>query len=64
MKAHVTTDVELRDTIREGLRKNDGYCPNVLNSNGDENYKCPCNDFLLNVKVGEPCRCGLYVKDK
>lgn len=64
MKAHVTTDIELRDSIREGLRRNDGYCPCIINGNGVEKYKCPCDDFLLSVKVGDACRCGLYIKDE
>ena len=64
MKIHVNTDKELVQTIREGLRKNDGYCPCVINSKGKPEYKCMCKDFLNNVKQGETCHCGLYIKDE
>lgn len=64
MKAHVTTDEELKNAIRLALRNNDGYCPCIINSNGKEEYKCICQDFINNVQVGNTCHCGLYVKDE
>lgn len=64
MKVHVTTDIELRDAIRNGLKQNDGYCPCIANSKGKAEYKCICQDMRDNVKVGEPCHCGLYIKDE
>lgn len=64
MKIHVTSDEELKQIIRQGLKDNDGYCPCIANSKGQEKYKCMCEDFRLNVKVGQPCHCGLYVKDE
>ena len=64
MKAHVTPDNELKETIRNGLKNNDGYCPCVMDSKGKEQYKCVCEDFRNNVQVGETCHCGLYIKDE
>lgn len=64
LRCHVTDDVEIRDIVRQGLKKNNGYCPCVLNSQGKEEYKCVCRDFIDNVKPGESCHCGLYIKDE
>ena len=64
MKVHVTNDIELRNTIREGLINNDGYCPCILKSKGKPEYKCMCQDFLNNTPVGQSCHCGLYIKDE
>ena len=64
MKVHVTENEELKILIREALKKNDGYCPCVANSKGNEKYRCMCQDFLDNVQVGETCHCGLYIKDE
>lgn len=64
MKAHITNNKELRDQIAKALQANNGYCPCILNSQGKEEYKCVCNDFINNVKPGESCHCGLYVKDE
>lgn len=64
MKIHVTQDKELAAIIRQGLKDNDGYCPCIANSLGQDKYKCICEDMRLNVKIGEPCHCGLYIKDE
>lgn len=64
MKIHLTEDLELREIIRQGLKDNDGYCPCIANSKGQEQYKCICKDMRENVMVGRPCHCGLYVKDE
>lgn len=64
MKIHVTENKELADYIRKGLRENDNYCPCVLNSRGKPDYKCPCKNLIEDVKVGESCYCGLYIKDE
>jgi len=64
MKIHVNIDKELVQTIREGLRKNDGYCPCVLNSKGKEEYRCICKEMREQVPVGQACHCGLYIKDE
>lgn len=62
MKLKVSDDKELVATVLAALKKNDGYCPCVLNSKGNEQYKCPCYDCRINVAVGEFCHCGLYQK--
>ncbi len=64
MRLHVNTDKELVQAIREGLRENDGYCPCVLNSKGNEDYRCICKEMREQVPVGQTCHCGLYVKDE
>ena len=55
---------ELKNTIKEALRKNNGFCPCVANSIGKEEYRCICRDMIENVPVGESCHCGLYIKDE
>lgn len=62
MKVQVTSDIELRDSVRERLKDNDGYCPCVIDSRGKEEYKCMCRNFLDDTQVGESCHCGLYIK--
>lgn len=64
MKIHVTNNEELKNLIRQGLKDNDGYCPCIMNSKGKEKYKCICEDFRINTPVGQPCHCGLYIKDE
>ena len=64
MKIHVTDNNELKNLIRQGLKDNDGYCPCVINSRGKEKYKCMCEDFRINTLAGQPCHCGLYIKDE
>ena len=62
MKIEVNKDQELVATIRQALKDNDGYCPCIFQSKGKPEYKCMCQDFLNNVKSGETCHCGLYLK--
>ena len=64
MKIHVTTDEFIKQTIRQGLRENNNYCPCIVNSQRQEKYKCMCEDFRLNTPVGQSCHCGLYIKDE
>ena len=64
MKVHITEDKELETIIRAALKENDGYCPCIYQSKNKSEYKCMCQDFLNNVKVGETCHCGLYIKDE
>ena len=64
MKVHVTNDIELRDEVRAQLKRNDGYCPCVLNSKGKPEYKCMCKNFVENTPAGNSCHCGLYIKDE
>ena len=62
MKVQTTDNKELKQMIITGLRENGGYCPCILNSKGKPEYKCWCKDFRENVKVGETCHCGLFIK--
>ena len=64
MKIHITSDEELKNTILNGLKENSWYCPCILNSKGQEDYRCICRDMRENVQVGESCHCGLYIKDE
>ncbi len=64
MKLHLVDNKETVQVIREALKNNDWYCPCVYQSKGKPEYKCICKDFIENVKVGETCHCGLYVKDE
>lgn len=64
MKIHATSNEELKQIICQGLKNNDGYCPCIVNSKGQEKYKCMCEDFRLKVKAGQTCHCGLYIKDE
>jgi len=64
MKIRVTENKELATIIRQGLKDNNGYCPCIYQSQGKEEYKCICKDMRENVKVGQPCHCGLYIKEE
>ncbi len=64
MRIHVNEDKELVDTIRRGLKENEGYCPCVFESRGKDEYRCLCEDFRLRTPVGSACHCGLYIKDE
>ena len=64
MKLHATENELLARTIREGLKKNNGYCPCVVDSKGKEEYKCICLEMREKIPVGQSCHCGLYVKDE
>lgn len=52
MKIHVTDNLELANLIRQGLKENEGYCPCIANSKGQEKYKCICEDMREHVEVG------------
>ena len=62
MRAHMTNDEEIKQYVKQGLKENDWYCPCVVGSKGKPEYKCMCEDFRINVVVGQPCHCGLYIK--
>lgn len=64
MKKHLTDDLEIRASVTEGLKENDGYCPCVYESKGKPEYKCPCAEFRNKVLVGQTCHCGLFIKDE
>ena len=48
--------------ILDAIDKNDGYCPCQAGKTADT--KCHCKDFLECKKIGEPCICNIYVKQK
>ena len=62
MKYKVSNDKDTVNYIQSALRDSDGYCPSASDHYGDPDYECPCRDFRENVKKGETCKCGLYVK--
>lgn len=47
-------------TVREALRRNDGYCPCSVER--DEDHRCICKEFR--EKKSGVCHCGLYFKRK
>lgn len=47
--------------ILDAIDKADGYCPCQPK---DPDSKCHCIDFTKNKKIGEPCICKIYVKQK
>ncbi len=47
--------------ILDAIDKNDGYCPCQPK---DKDTKCHCVDFVKYKKIGEPCICKIYVKQK
>ena len=49
------------NAILDAIDKNAGYCPCQPKSEGS---KCHCEDFKKNKKIGEPCICKIYVKQK
>lgn len=59
MKIKMTEDVGHREKILDALRKNDGYCPCVLEKVPET--KCMCKDFK-EMQSGT-CHCGLYIKE-
>ena len=73
MKMRVNDDIVLVAEIRDALKKNKElygkfYCPCVpnfkYNTQNSDDYVCPCKDFRENVKCGNTCHCGLYIKEK
>ena len=49
------------NAILDAIDKNDGYCPCQPRGEGT---KCHCEDFIKEKKIGEPCICKIYVKQK
>ncbi len=48
--------------ILDAIDKVDGYCP--CQPGKSEDTKCHCKDFRESKKIGEPCICKIYVKQK
>lgn len=49
------------NAILDAIDKNDGYCPCQPKGEGT---KCHCEDFVKEKKIGEPCICNIYVKQR
>ena len=47
--------------ILDAIDADGGYCPCQRQS---PDTICHCKDFLENKKIGEPCICKIYVKQK
>ncbi len=58
-------DPEVVQTVRQGLKEKDGYCPGRLERSEDSN--CMCKEFR--EQIDDPdfegfCHCYLYYKEK
>lgn len=58
-------DPEVVQTVRQGLKEKDGYCPCRLERS--EDTKCMCKEFR--EQIDDPdfegfCHCYLYYKEK
>lgn len=65
MKVVFNEDKEVVQLIKEGLKKNDGFCPCKIGQL-DEN-RCMCQEFRDQIKDPEfegYCHCMLYKKLK
>ena len=66
MKIKVNPDRDIAEAVQEGLKRNNGYCPCVLEKTPDT--KCMCKEFRDMIKAGQEgsCHCGLmiFTKDK
>ena len=65
MKITLNPDKEIVKMIKDGLKKNGGYCPCRLEKR--EENKCMCEEFK--AQVNDPdfegyCHCMLYYKAK
>ena len=65
MNIKLNDDKEIVNTIKEGLKKNNGYCPCRVEKN--EDTKCMCKEFR--EQIADPnfegyCHCMLYYKSK
>ena len=65
MAVKLNPDVEMVKIVKEGLEKNDGYCP--CRRERTEEFKCMCKEFK--EQIADPefegyCHCMLYYKSK
>lgn len=65
MAVRLNDDAALVNTIKEGLRQKNGYCPCRLEMT--EANKCICEEFK--AQIADPdfegyCHCMLYYKSK
>ena len=64
MKYKYADDKENANFFLSALRRYGGNGAGVVDSRGNEDYKCPCKAFREQAKKGETCSCGLYVKTR
>lgn len=65
MKIKLNDNKEVVDTVKEGLKRNGGYCPCRFEKN--EDTKCMCKEFREQIKDPDfegYCYCMLYYKSK
>ncbi len=65
MKITLNPDKKIVETIKEGLKQKDGYCPCRLEKKPE--YKCMCDEFKSQIADPEFegfCHCMLYYKHK
>ena len=65
VKVILNPDQEIVKPVREGLKRNGGYCPCRLERT--EDTKCMCKEFK--DQIADPnfegyCHCRLYYKEK
>ncbi len=65
MKVRLNEDINIVNTIKEGLVKTGGYCPCRRDKTKDT--KCMCKEFR--EQIADPdfegyCHCLLYYKEK
>ena len=53
------TTVKAINKTLDAINANGGYCPCQVPS---ADSKCHCKDFRNKKALGEPCVCGIYVK--
>lgn len=65
IKIKVNPDRDIAEAVQEGLKRNNGYCPCVLEKTPDT--KCMCKDFrdkVLDRDFEGYCHCMLFYKEK
>lgn len=65
IKIKVNPDRDIAEAAQEGLKRNNGYCPCVLEKTPDT--KCMCKDFrdkVLDREFEGYCHCMLFYKEK
>lgn len=50
------------NAVLDAIDKNGGYCP--CQAGRTKDTECHCKDFRENKKIGEPCICNIFVKQK
>ncbi len=65
MAVRLNEDKAIVESIREGLKKRNGYCPCRIPKT--EEFKCMCQEFK--EQIADPdfegyCHCRLYYKSK